>query len=158
MSTQTIWTPEATLPQDKMSPALILRWQSQNGRTKDGVTPSELLRIVANRLEEAEVTAHEVDVASAEAVLNTPMQENDAEAATVREYLRTLLSTLWREEEDFDGKRPFGNSGWKGEVTLALVKADLIDGGINSEGLLDWAEYDDADGLITDCIDHLFHA
>ena len=59
-------------------------------------------------------------------VLDVPMGENDAEAATVRDYLKDLLSTLWREEEGFSGKRPFGNSGWKYELYAALTAAGLI--------------------------------
>lgn len=45
--------------------------------------------------------------------IKIPMQENDAGAKTVGEYLKILLLTLWDEEDCFSGKRPFGNSGWK---------------------------------------------
>lgn len=45
-------------------------------------------------------------------ILDTPMQENDADAATIRDYLKALLLRLWEQGEGFDGKRPFGNSGW----------------------------------------------
>jgi hypothetical protein len=41
---------------------------------------------------------------------------SDIGEVTIREYLRTLLSELWREEESFNGKRPFGNSGWQYDV------------------------------------------
>lgn len=61
-------------------------------------------------------------------VLDVPMQENDAKAATVRDYLKTLLLALWKEGECFSGKRPFGNSGWEYEVYLALVKARVVAG------------------------------
>jgi hypothetical protein len=57
---------------------------------------------------------------------------------TVREYLRTLLTTLWEEEEGFSGKRPFGNSGWKYELYRPLIAAGLIEGGtLDSEGYVD---------------------
>ena len=36
------------------------------------------------------------------------------ETLTVKDYLKTLLHTLWDEEDGFSGKRPFGNSGWQG--------------------------------------------
>jgi len=49
------------------------------------------------------------------------MPPNDADATTVREYLRGLLSKLWAEEESFSGKRPFGNSCWKYCVYTALA-------------------------------------
>jgi hypothetical protein len=35
---------------------------------------------------------------------------------TIRNYFKELLLTLWKEEEGFSGKRPFGNSGWQKEV------------------------------------------
>lgn len=56
------------------------------------------------------------------------MAPNDAYAATVREYLVALLAAVWDEGEGFDGKRPFGNSGWEGEVLEALDAAGIPDG------------------------------
>lgn len=54
---------------------------------------------------------------------------------TVRDYLRTLLTTLWDEQESFSGKRPFGNSGWEFEPMIALAKAGFIDlGPVDEEG------------------------
>lgn len=45
-------------------------------------------------------------------ILDLPMdkEENDAQASSVRGYLKTLLKTLWEEGEGFSGKRPLGNS------------------------------------------------
>ena len=31
---------------------------------------------------------------------------------TIKGYLKELSLTLWKEKECFNGKRPFGNSGW----------------------------------------------
>jgi hypothetical protein len=59
-------------------------------------------------------------------VLDLPMQDNDAGAKTVKDYLQRLLRGVWIEEEGFDGKRPFGNSGWQQEVYSTLVKAGFI--------------------------------
>lgn len=59
-------------------------------------------------------------------LLDIPMQENDANAATIRDYLVALLEALWSEGEGFSGKRPFGNSGWEYELYIALANADLI--------------------------------
>lgn len=56
------------------------------------------------------------------------MIENDAGAATVRDYFKSLLSTIWTEEEGFSGKRPFGNSGWQREVIYSLVKFGVLEG------------------------------
>jgi len=67
------------------------------------------------------------------AVLDTPMQENDAGAATVGEYLVALLRQLWSDGSEFSGKRPFGNSGWDNELAEALVRAGLVKGVIDPE-------------------------
>lgn len=60
------------------------------------------------------------------AVLDVKMPENDANAETIREYFLKLLSKVWKEEEGFDGKRPFGNSGWTSEVYNALYLSGMI--------------------------------
>lgn len=60
-----------------------------------------------------------------------------AEELTIRDYLKQLLEELWREEEGFSGKRPFGNSGWQHDVYCALVKAGAIEGTVHT--------YDDGD-------------
>lgn len=75
---------------------------------------------------------------SNEQVLNTPMDpaENDAGASTIREYLVKLLAELWREQEGFSGKRPFGNSSWDGDLYIALIRAGLIHGGFDEDGYL----------------------
>ncbi len=73
----------------------------------------------------------------AQEILNTPMFENDAEATTIREYLKTLLRTLWEEGVRFSGKRPFGNSDWEFELYDALVRAGHINGTIDEYGDLD---------------------
>lgn len=70
-------------------------------------------------------------------ILSCPMiADNDSGASTVRGYLVELLATVWREEEGFSGKRPFGNSDWQWEVYASLVKAGLLDGSVK-DGYLD---------------------
>lgn len=60
-------------------------------------------------------------------ILDTPMPEdNDASATTVRGYLVELLGTLWREQSDFSGKRPFGGSSWTFDLYEALGDARFI--------------------------------
>ena len=60
---------------------------------------------------------------------------------TVRGYLLRLLSDLWRKEESFNGKRPFGNSGWQWEVYEALIEAGYIPGELDKDGgILDFDE------------------
>jgi len=45
---------------------------------------------------------------------------------TCREYLCELLAAVWEQEEGFNGKRPFGNSGWQGDILDALADAKCI--------------------------------
>ena len=72
---------------------------------------------------------------------------NDAGAATVGDYLRKLLATLWREEEGFDGKRPFGNSSWQSDVEIPLIRAGLIPGQLDEDGYIDEVD-DEASGAL----------
>jgi hypothetical protein len=88
-------------------------------------------------------------------ILNLKMAPNDANAKTIREYLRSLLSTLWVEDEGFSGKRPFGNSGWKYEVYEAMVKAGAVSGRIDGEGYLEHVDREAADQMILDAITKL---
>ena len=67
-------------------------------------------------------------------ILNIKMLENDAKAETIGEYLKMLLLKVWKEQEEFDSKRPFGNSGWDYEIQVALVHAGVIDGVIDDGG------------------------
>lgn len=88
-------------------------------------------------------------------ILELPMGQNDAGATTVREYLKALLSTLWREEDCFSGKRPFGNSGWQYEVYTALVKAGAINGSLDEYGYIDDCDDAAADKIIEAAIGSL---
>lgn len=87
-------------------------------------------------------------------ILDLPMQHNDAEATTVREYLNKLLAKLITEEECFSGKRPFGNSGWKHDLYKPLIEAGLVSGHIDEDGYLE--DYDDeqADKLLLAAINN----
>lgn len=85
-------------------------------------------------------------------IRNIVMQENDADANTVGEYLAKLLQTLWVEGESFSGKRPFGNSGWEYEIYKALVTAKVVKGEIDEYGDLLDADTRSADKIILDTI------
>lgn len=60
-------------------------------------------------------------------ILALPMEENDAGASTVKDYLIALLSRVWELDEGFSGKRPFGNSSWQNELYEPLAKAGLVE-------------------------------
>jgi hypothetical protein len=92
---------------------------------------------------------------TSEEILNLPMERNDADAATIRDYLKTLLSELWEREEMFSGKRPFGNSGWKYDLYGALVVGGAVSGTIiedNGDRDIDCEDTDAADKLIAEAI------
>lgn len=95
------------------------------------------------------------DVPTPQQILALPMQENDAGAATIRDYLIALLAMLWDEKEGFNGKRPFGNSDWDGHLVIALVRAGLVDGEIDEDGYLDGCDDDAVEELIADAIQAL---
>lgn len=81
-------------------------------------------------------------------VLDLPMQANDADAATVRDYMKALLLTLLAEGEGFSGKRPFGNSGWDWDMHIPLVKAGLVRGTIDDDGYIEEHDSEKADEMI----------
>lgn len=52
---------------------------------------------------------------------------------TVREWLCKLLTAVWSEQECFNSKRPWGNSGWEYDVIIPLAKAGFINLGAADE-------------------------
>jgi hypothetical protein len=71
-------------------------------------------------------------------VLSLPLpQPNDADAATVRDYLIALLHEVWREEEGFSGKRPFGNSSWQFDLYVPMARARWIELTLDEDGYID---------------------
>lgn len=91
-------------------------------------------------------------------ILDLEMTRNDIQAKTVKDYLKALLIGVWEEEEDFSGKRPFGNSGWKISIYRTLAKHGIIAGKLDNDGnvtSVDFDEYDKADKLISEAIKSL---
>lgn len=77
----------------------------------------------------------------AEQILSAPLPEdNDSGALTVREYFIELAKMIWNEGESFNGKRPFGNSGWEYDIRWALVHSKIVEGSLDEDG--DLEEYD----------------
>ena len=85
-------------------------------------------------------------------VLDLPLPDNDSGANTVRGYLVALLAELWREEEMFSGKRPFGNGGWQYEVYVPMVRAGMVPGRFDEDDDLVDFDYKPADELIQQAI------
>jgi hypothetical protein len=81
-----------------------------------------------------------------EAALDYEFYANDIDdTTTLRDYLTDLLIQVIVEEESFNGKRPFGNSGWLYNFPLPLVATGAIKGTINEIGDGDDIEYDVTD-------------
>lgn len=76
---------------------------------------------------------------------------------TVRDYLRTLLMTLWVEGEGFDGKRPFGNSGWEYEIYRPLIAGGFITGMLHEDGCVNTVDEKIAESYVCDLILAAFH-
>ena len=76
---------------------------------------------------------------------------------TVRDYLRTLLMTLWEEEEGFSGKRPFGNSGWKYDLYEPLIAGGFIAGSLDEDGCVNDVDVKIAGAYVCDLILAAFH-
>lgn len=79
----------------------------------------------------------------------------DLGEVTIREYLVELSRQVWIHDEGFSGKRPFGNSEWKGDVYTALAIGGFIDGEQDEDGY--WFDTDDAEGdrIIEACFNRL---
>lgn len=92
-------------------------------------------------------------------ILDIEMQENDAKAKTIKEYLKKLLLGVWIKEESFNGKRPFGNSGWKYEVYVALARAKVISADMDDDNYIQdislAEEEEKANNLIAEAIKSL---
>ncbi len=90
------------------------------------------------------------------AILDCPMQANDAGASTVGKYLVELLSELWGRGEGFSGKRPFGNSGWESDIYAALVRGKLVDGTLDYDGYPNTVDEGHANLLVLQAIKSLY--
>lgn len=54
-------------------------------------------------------------------LLANPIEQDDTDSTTLGAYLADLLVALLQEEEGFSGKRPLGNSGWRGPIEIAVA-------------------------------------
>jgi hypothetical protein len=88
-------------------------------------------------------------------VFEAEMLDNDANAETVKCYLKELLKALWREGEGFSSKRPFGNSCWEFDLYKALVAANLVEGELDEYDCLISVDSKAANKLIFQAIEAL---
>ena len=82
----------------------------------------------------------------------------ESETVTLKQYFHMLLLKLWISEEVFDGRRPWGNSGWTYDVFVVLIKNGLIPGKIDNEGFVEEVDVDEAKAfVITEIINPIFN-
>ena len=90
-------------------------------------------------------------------ILNLKFNRGDMTTTkTLGDFLKKLFKTLWKEGEDFNSKRPLGNSDWQWEVYYVLIKNNIIDGTIDDYECVDTVDFYEADKLILELIDYLF--
>lgn len=77
---------------------------------------------------------------------------------TVRQWLRELLMLVWIEDESFDGRRPWGNSGWENDIYRPLVKAGFIAGAVHESGRVEVDDVNAAAAFVSDLILAAFEA
>lgn len=70
------------------------------------------------------------------------------EDVTVREFLGGLLVTLWDEQHQFDGKRPWGNSGGDFDLYVPLIDGGFIAGKVDDDGCIEDLNEAEAHGFV----------
>jgi len=68
---------------------------------------------------------------------------------TIRQFFYELMKKLWIEQDNFNGKRPFGNSSWDADLIVCLVKNKLIKGKIDVDGYLEDYDNNELDKFVT---------
>lgn len=92
-----------------------------------------------------------------EEILNTPIGSDDfPDCLTVKDYFYSLLYKLWEEGEGFNGKRPFGNSGWEYDLYKPLLVCGAVSGRLDEDGCIEDVDTKAADALVFKLIDHVF--
>lgn len=67
-------------------------------------------------------------------ILELPVRRHDLGASlSMRQYFERLFTKLWDDPNHFNGKRPYGNSGWKWDVYVTLIKHGVIDGNLDED-------------------------
>jgi len=70
----------------------------------------------------------------------------------VSDYLKRLLCLVIDEVENFNGKRPFGNSGWLYDIYSDMIKLKLVDGKMDDHGYVEELDCKKADELLMELI------
>ena len=86
-----------------------------------------------------------------------PIKNNrTGEVVALKVYLRNLILTLWREGHQFNGKRPFGDSGWKWDIYTAMIEHKFLKGKLDEDGYIDDVDEVSASAIIENLIQEVF--
>lgn len=75
---------------------------------------------------------------------------------TLKKYFILLVELFWSDPEDFNGKRPFGNSGWQDDLYQALIKNKFVEGEVKEEdgdSYIDNLDFNEADRVIAEALE-----
>lgn len=81
-------------------------------------------------------------------ILSVPIKYCDCGAKTIKEYLIILLGELWEKQELFNGKRPWGTSGWDFELYRALLSEGFVAGKFDEDDWIEEIDIETANDLI----------
>ena len=71
---------------------------------------------------------------------------------TIRALFIELALKVWNEEARFDGKRPWGNGGWKYDVYVALIAAGAVPGSLDEYDCVVECDREAIDRALTELI------
>lgn len=73
-----------------------------------------------------------------EEILELPVMRHDlGSEISMRYFFERLFCDLWKKEANFDSKRPWGNSGWKWDIYVTLIKHNVIPGKLDEYGYVE---------------------
>lgn len=80
----------------------------------------------------------------------------DVEGTSLRVMLKDLLTMVLLQGEQFDGKRPWGDSGWEFDIYRAMVLNGFIKGTVDEYGDIYNYSVAECDELILRCVEEIF--
>ena len=120
-------------PQAAISEALALHLFSERTETGELLALGWGIRPSKAQGREAPPMDDELDE-----VWNCPTvgEANFGDVDTIGRYIMALGKEVWKHEDGFSGKRPYGNSGWKYGIYISLIEAGLAKGSLDEDGYL----------------------
>lgn len=98
------------------------------------------------------------DAALLDGALAVRFDSDAGDDLSLREWLTSLLERVWDEEEGFNGKRPWGNSGWASDPAPALIRGGFLEGVVDEDGYPEGYSDSDLDRLIKQAIARMTEA